>query len=133
MPNLFEQLIFTVGEIGWLADGAISFKTKCRATKALAMRVFEYLHDFKAYQVGNADILKAPLAQVEAVLHKAKEMTLKASRMGWLDELCKTQQIEKEFHSLEMEFEMVQIGMHSPIHQQICSRKINVIIILMSN
>ena len=117
MPPLIEQLIFTVGRIEGLADRAISFKSKCWATRALAMRVFEYLHDFKAFEAKNADILENPLTQVEAVLEKAKKLMLKASRIGWLEELWKIQQMDKKFHDLEMEFNMVQIGMHNHKHQ----------------
>lgn len=131
MPTLIDQLIFTVGEIGGLADEAISFKSKCRATRALAIRVFEYLHDFKEYEAENTDILEVPLTQVDTVLKKAKEMLLEASRIGWLKELWKIQQMDKKFHDLEMEFNMAQIGMHNHKHKQNCSRNINLVVILM--
>ena len=130
MPPLIEQLIFMVGTIEGLTDRAISFKSKCWATRALARRVFEYLSDFKAYEAENADILEIPLTQVEAVLEKAKELMLKASRIGWLEELWKIKQMDMKFHELDMEFQKVQIGMHIPTHQQICGGTINVVITL---
>ena len=119
MPRLIEQLISTVGEIGWLADMAISFKSKCWATKALAMRVFEYLHYFKPCEAENANILEAPLTEAGRVLEKAKEMTLEASRIGWLEEVFDAQRMGRKFHDLEIEFQRVQIGIYSPNHQQI--------------
>ena len=131
MPPLIDQLIFTVEMIERLADGAISFKSKCWATRALARRVWEHLQYFKPYEAESADILETPLTQAEAVLEKAKEMTSEASKVGWLEEFWKMQQMDKKFHDLEMEFERVQIGMHSPTQQQICGGKINFVFTLM--
>ena len=117
MPPLIDQLIFTVVRIESLADGAVSFKSKCWATRALARRVLEYLCDFKAYEAENADILEAPLTEVETVLDKAKELMLKASKIGWLGVVFDTQQMGKKFHQLETQFEMAQGGIDSPTQQ----------------
>ena len=131
MAPLIDQLIFTVEMIEGLADGAISFKSKCWATRALARRVLEYLEDFKPYEAESADILETPLTEAGVVLEKAKEMTAEASKVGWLEEFWKMQQMDKKFHYLEMEFERVQIGMHNPTQQHICNGKINLVFTLM--
>lgn len=104
MAVRIKDLIDKIKAISLMADGAVSFKSKCRATRANARFFWELLVDLEALEEDQANVLEEPLKVVEAVLVVAERTVESACQLGWFQEWLKTEEITFAVCELERRF-----------------------------
>lgn len=104
MAVRIKELINSIIRIRDMADGAVSFKSKCRATRANVMHLWEFLDDLKDLEHSHASALEESLEVVKAVLLKAEQVVKDNSQLGWLEEFWTMYEMASEFNELERRF-----------------------------
>lgn len=109
-----SELMSEIYGIKHMADGAVSFKSKCRAMRANAMHLLEFLYDLVGVEKSHAGTLEHPLKVVKDVLLEAEQFVKRISQLGWLQEVWKMKKTASEVHVLERKFTHAQKGTITP-------------------
>lgn len=116
-----KELIDKIKWIRDMADGAVSFKSKCRATRANSVHLWEFLYDLEDLEEDHASTLEEPLKVVRDVVVKAEQFVKDHSQLGWLQEFWTMGKVAFEVCELEREFMHAQRGaiIHPFLHKSV--------------